>query len=198
MGEPRNTMPGPASGLAAEASRSVLGKIDIWSGLPESARNAVGNAVPNAMRDPSRRRRVTDIDRMTPKPRPGFVQRWVRIKDADGRDDVGNKAEAFETGWAPRRSNTLKSDEFTIPCYDPGDGKGGVIVFRGELLLCEMPKEQADAIQADMDSQFDDINRVIYQGTQNGNGELGLPQNLRRFGSLNFEDGRDAAALIED
>lgn len=76
-----------------------------------------------------------------PKPRPGMVQRWVRTairKD----DDPGNVARAFQVGWKPRRADTVE-DQTTIPVIREGRYAG--IIGLHSTILCEMPRERAEA-----------------------------------------------------
>lgn len=170
----------------------ILGSIDIGAGLPNGAWDAVGSGIPNAMYETPGWERKTALDKATPKARPGYVQRWVRIAQADGKPDVANKAEALMTGWRPRRAETLHPSEQGMPVYDAGDGKGGVIVFKEQLLLCEMPEAQYQAACKALEQQYTEINRVIYSQTQNN----GLPS---RYASMGFEGGgRDMAGLIDD
>lgn len=183
----------------ANDSRQVLGHMDIFAGMSQDARHALDNGPGDAMKSRgTRRQRRTNIDRMTPKARPGYVQRWVHIRHADGSDNIEVKSEAFEQGWRPRRAQTLAADEAGIPVYDPGDGKGHVLVFRSQLLLCELPIERYRQIEAEQEAEFSEIQGVIYKGTQDGGGGLGLPSELRKSASLHFEDGgRDSANLID-
>lgn len=171
-------------------AREILGKIDIGFGLPENAWDAVPSAITSALADGPSWERRTALDRATPKARPGYVQRWVRIAMADGRADVSNKAEALMTGWRPRRSQTLADNEIGMPVYDPGDGKGGVMIFKEQLLLCEMPVEMHQRLEAAMRSEQDIINKTIYQEARSGNG---MPA---KYATLDY-DSRDSAALMD-
>lgn len=176
----------------AAPKHEVLGTIDIGAGLPNGAWDAVGSGVPNAMFEAPGWERKTALDKATPKARPGYVQRWVRIAQADGKPDAANKSEALMTGWRPRRAETLAPEEHGMPVYDAGDGKGGVIVFKEQLLLCEMRTEQYQAACRALEMEHERINRVIYQQTMNNKD---LPS---RYASMGFEGGRDTAGLIDD
>jgi chemotaxis protein MotB len=135
---PGSAPPQPAATQAVE--REILGTIDIGFGLPENAWDQIPSAIPSAMAERPSWERRTALDQATPKARPGYVQRWVRIATADGRPDVSNKAEALMTGWRPRRAQTLADSEVGMPVYDPGDGKGGVMIFKEQLLLDITPE----------------------------------------------------------
>lgn len=72
-----------------------------------------------------------------PEPRPGYVQRWIRVA-MRGEDDVGNIAQSFQEGWQPRRADTVTGD-FTPPTISHGKYAGYIGVHG--LILCEMPAE---------------------------------------------------------
>ena len=186
---PGSAPPQPAATQAVE--REILGTIDIGFGLPENAWDQIPSAIPSAMAERPSWERRTPLDQATPKARPGYVQRWVRIATADGRPDVSNKAEALMTGWRPRRAQTLADSEVGMPVYDPGDGKGGVMIFKEQLLLCEMPVEMHRRLEAAMASERDAINRTIYQEARKANG---MPE---KYATLDYDTGRDSAALID-
>lgn len=181
----------PAEVAKPTVEREILGKVDIGFGLPDNAWDAVPSAIGNAMTDAPSWERKTALDKATPKARPGYVQRWVRIANADGKPDVANKAEALMTGWRPRRAETLAENEVGMPVYDPGDGKGGVMIFKEQLLLCEMPVEMHRRLEAAMMADQDKINRTIYQEARRGNG---MPE---KYATLDYDSGRDSAELID-
>ena len=74
-----------------------------------------------------------------PPPRPGYVQRWIRVS-MRGEDDVSNIAQSFQEGWQPRRADTVENP--TVPTISHGK-YAGIIGVHG-LILCEMPKETND------------------------------------------------------
>jgi hypothetical protein len=189
--QPARSQAPVAPGHKPSNEHEVLGSINILEGLPDNAFDALPSGIPNAMfEDPSHLRK-TALDRATPKPRDGYVQRWVRIRTVDGKPDVANKSEAIMNGWRPRRADTLLENERGLPIYDGGDGKGGVIVFKEELLLCEISAEFYEAMLRQMNAEQERINRVIYQETESGQG---LPQKYARLG---FDSGRSAADMID-
>jgi len=169
----------------------VLGTIDINAGLPPDAWDPVAGGIPNATEEAPSWERKTALDQATPKARAGYVQRWVRIKTADGHPDGANKAEALMSGWRPRRAETLNDNDLGYPVYDPGDGKGGVLVFKDQLLLCEMPMEQYRVLERRLNAEQERINRAIYQQTKAGDG---LPA---KYASLDY-DSRESADLIDN
>jgi hypothetical protein len=176
---------------APAVAHEILGVVDIGAGLIDGAWDAVGGGIPDAASEPPSWERKTPLDMATPKARPGYVQRWVRIKTADGQPDGANKAEAQQLGWRPRRAETLAEHETGMPVYDPGDGKGGVLVFKDQLLLCEMPVERFEHIRRQIDAEQERINRAIYQQTRAGDG---LPA---KYASLDY-DSRESAELIDN
>lgn len=171
--------------------REVLGQIDIGLGMPDNAWSAVPSAITDASMDRPSWARQTALDAATPKARPGYVQRWVRIAQADGRPDVANKSDALMTGWRPRRESTLEAADGMMPIYDPGDGRGGVIIFKEQLLLCEMPTEMHDRYTQKLKAEQDQINRAIYTDTKRANG---MPE---KYATLDYDTGRDSSGLID-
>lgn len=180
----------PRSG---KAKNEVLGQIDLGVGLPDGAWDKVARAgIPSAHAETPSWQQQTALDRMTPKPRPGYVQRWVRIVDVEGRPDVANKHEALAEGWRPRRAETLREDEAHMPVYDPGDGQGGVLAFKGQLVLFEIPEQLHQQAMRRLRAEQEQINRVIHQQTKQASG---LPE---QYATLDHEiGGRSAADLID-
>lgn len=73
-----------------------------------------------------------------PEPRPGMVQRWIRISTR-GVDDPRNINMSTREGWTPRPADTVPSD-FVMMTGAPAEQHAGRFVV-DDLLLCEMPKE---------------------------------------------------------
>ena len=186
---PRNTTRAEAQ---AAPEREVLGSMDIGVGLPADAWDSTPNGIPNAMDAvaPSWERK-TALDKATPQARPGYRQRWVRIANAEGKPDVANKAEALMAGWRPRREGSLSSSDIGMPIYDAGDGRGGVLIFKEQLLLCEIREETAQAMEAQLAAGQEQINKTIYQETKRG---MNVPA---KYGTLEHESGRSSAGLID-
>lgn len=173
------------------ATPEVLGTFDIGEGLPENALDVVATGIPSALNEVPSWQRMSKLDMATPKARLGYVQRWVRVKTLDGKADVANKAEAIQDGWRPRRVESMADVDATYPIYDAGDGKGGIYVFKEELVLFERPIELEKRANDRLKAAEGETNRVIYSQTNNQNG---LPS---KYASLNFDEGRDAASLID-
>lgn len=74
-----------------------------------------------------------------PKPRPGFVQRWIRVA-THGVEDPANTMRKFREGWKPRPAETIPAD-FPVPTIAHGEW-AGCIGIEGSI-LCEMPQELA-------------------------------------------------------
>lgn len=177
---------------SAKAKNEVLGQIDLGVGLPDGVWDRVAQGIPSAQSEQPSWERTTALDRMTPKPRHGYVQRWVRIVDVEGRPDVANKHEALTEGWRPRRAETLTEAEAHMPVYDAGDGQGGVLAFKGQLVLFEIPEALYQQSMKRLRAEQEQINRVIHQQTKKGGG---LPE---RYATLDHEiGGRSAADLID-
>lgn len=70
----------------------------------ESARQLDSKSDVQRDNPPSTWKRSTALD--APDPRPGFVQRWVRIK-ANGQDDHENYISRYEEGWRARDPKTV-------------------------------------------------------------------------------------------
>ena len=70
-----------------------------------------------------------------PKPRPGYVQRWIR-GSIKGKDDAVNISRKFREGWKPRPADTVPS---TYQQAKMEHGKfSGYIMVEG-MILCELP-----------------------------------------------------------
>lgn len=74
-----------------------------------------------------------------PPPRPGFVQRWIRVT-LEGDDDPTNVSRKFRDGWRPRLASTVPPGS-TPPSISSGRF-AGCIGVEG-MLLCERPEKMA-------------------------------------------------------
>jgi hypothetical protein len=81
-----------------------------------------------------------------PAPRPGFVQRWIRVSSR-GADDTTNASRKFRSGWKPRPAETVPPNHI-VPTISHGKWAGAIGVEG--MVLCEMPRKmyqkQRDAI----------------------------------------------------
>lgn len=75
-----------------------------------------------------------------PPPRPGFVQRWVRVAFRD-EDDATNASRKFREGWKPRPADTVPPSH-QVPTISHGKWAGAVGIEG--MVLCEMPKPMAE------------------------------------------------------
>lgn len=86
-----------------------------------------------------------------PPPRPGMVQRWIRVASG-GKDDAINTSRKFREGWKPRQASTVPKN-FPVPSIKNGT-YAGVIGVEG-MLLCEMPAKKNDQRRAYIRNQID-------------------------------------------
>lgn len=72
-----------------------------------------------------------------PPPRPGYVQRWVRVL-VDGRQDI-NVIQSGREGWRPRKEALPKN--FQPMDFRLGEKEGGPVDYLqvGDLVLMEKP-----------------------------------------------------------
>lgn len=75
------------------------------------------------------------------KPRPGMVQRYIRMA-VRGEADPVNAARKFREGWVPRPASSVPKN-IPVPRIDSGKYAGGIGVEG--MVLCEMPKARNDA-----------------------------------------------------
>lgn len=103
-----------------------------------------------------------------PDPRPGMVQRWVRISTR-GVDDPRNVNMRTREGWSPRPAETIPTD-FVMDTGTPGQQEAGRFIV-DDLLLCEMPEETYAQRRAYYDGltaqQMDAVNQDL-EGAQVG------------------------------
>jgi hypothetical protein len=79
-------------------------------------------------------RRSTSLD--APAPRPGMVQRWVRMTHRDGKDSI-NWSGKFREGWRPRPAESVP-DEWK---HLSGMQDSSSLITVGGSVLCEMPEK---------------------------------------------------------
>lgn len=81
-------------------------------------------------------RRPTALD--APPPRPGYVQRWVRMQQGSNKDML-NWSNKFREGYQPRDPATLPQEFRHLK--GSTEGLGGMIVVGG-MVLCEIPEQR--------------------------------------------------------
>lgn len=92
-----------------------------------------------------------------PPPRPGYVQRWIRV-GIQGTDDATNHSKAMRLGWRPRRVDTV-DDTWKHLSTQHGD-MAGVISVHG-MILCERPKAIDDQHKAHIRAVTDRQTRAV-------------------------------------
>ena len=91
-----------------------------------------------------------------PEARPGYVQRWVATA-IQGKDTPDNVYKRMREGWEPRKSDTVKEQNF--PTINHGQWVG-CIGIEG-MLLCEMPKEKHQQMKAYYNEKSDQQNEAL-------------------------------------
>ena len=97
-----------------------------------------------------------------PPPRPGFVQRWVRVGSM-GQDDPTNTARKFREGWKPRPASSVPASHHS-PTIQHGKWSGCVGVEG--MLLCEMPEKMVAKRNKFYRDKTDKTNQAIYDELQ--------------------------------
>lgn len=94
-----------------------------------------------------------------PPARPGYVQRWVRVEDRDGKDNL-NYANKFREGWRPRPMETIPEElRETFPSTK--HASLGDVVMVGGLVLCEMPRQIADSRNRQVRNRINRQNQAV-------------------------------------
>ncbi len=111
----------------------------------------------------------TSLD--APKPRPGFVQRWI-ASDEDGSHWMKKARE----GWVPRDPATLSAQERQL--YQTVKQAGGPDLIRvAKLVLCEMPiqvaRSRKEALGLLQENQMKSIPESVQELTKRGGGQFG-------------------------
>jgi hypothetical protein len=81
-------------------------------------------------------RRPTNLD--APKPRPGYLQRWIRA-DLRSEADNNNWQLKMREGWTPRPPETVPEYEVL---YGKAQHNGAGVIRVGGLILCEMDERR--------------------------------------------------------
>jgi hypothetical protein len=91
-----------------------------------------------------------------PQARPGFKQRWVATTIL-GKETPDNVYKRMREGWEPRKSDTVKEQNF--PTINHGQWVG-CIGIEG-MVLCEMPDEKHQAMKAYYSEKSDQQNDAL-------------------------------------
>lgn len=74
-----------------------------------------------------------------PEPRPGYTQRWIRIRHGN-EEDAKNSMKKFREGWLPRSLETVP-EGYAPPTFL--HSRLGELIGVDDLILCEMPISKA-------------------------------------------------------
>lgn len=119
--------------ITAESSHEVERPEDSRT-TEQSVAQSMGFEVPTAEAEWTR---PSELE--APEPRPGYTQRWVRIK-LGTEDDARNSMRKFREGWLPRPLDSCP--EGYVPPTFLHSRLGNVIGVE-DLILCEMPIKKA-------------------------------------------------------
>lgn len=92
-----------------------------------------------------------------PPPRPGFVQRWVRV-GMGGQDDPTNTARKMREGWKPRPADSIPAN-FALPTISHGEW-AGCLGVEGSVLM-EMPEKLARKRREAVSERTENITRAL-------------------------------------
>lgn len=115
----------------------------------------------------------------TPTPRPGFVQRWIRTTDVEGKPDPLNVQQALVEKWRPRSADTV----------DPGfnaataqDATFGTVIAVMGMVLMERPQEVEDYYRNVIKAETDRRTKAIYENQ--------IDAKDRRYAGTSYEQER--------
>jgi hypothetical protein len=104
--------------------------------------------------------RPTSLD--APPPRPGFVQRWIRV-GMNGKDDPTNTSRKFREGWKPRPASSIPAS-YHAPTIQHGNWSGCIGVEG--MLLCEMPEKMREKRNEHYRQKTDHATNAVAQELQ--------------------------------
>ena len=81
--------------------------------------------------------RPSELD--APPPRPGFVQRWIRIRLGNIRD-TARLRKAMREGWRPVKASSMGHTDHSLPIIQHDQLGDGDYVGAEDLILMEMPE----------------------------------------------------------
>jgi len=82
-------------------------------------------------------RRPSNLD--APPARPGYVNRWIRIRFSDGRDNARLR-KAMHEGWRPVRASASEVQGHSLPSIQHDQLGDGDYIGAEDLILMEMPE----------------------------------------------------------
>lgn len=119
--------------IKAESSHNVELPDDQRTAEQDVA-DAMGFEVPSAEAEWNR---PSELE--APEPRPGFTQRWVRVR-LGNEEDARNSMRKFREGWLPRQLDTVP-EGYAPPTFS--HSRLGNVIGVEDLILCEMPINKA-------------------------------------------------------
>lgn len=105
--------------------------------------------------------RPTELE--APPPRPGFTQRWIRIRTGN-EEDVSNSSRKFREGWLPRAAESVPA-EYLPPTIR--HARLGNLIGVADLVLCEMPIRKAEQRNAFWRAKTDRMVQGIEEDLRN-------------------------------
>lgn len=173
-----------------------VNSLDIMQGVAlGGSRNVVKEGIPRAGFDQPWNK-LGILQRNTPPARPGFVQRWIRLYDVDGRPDASNVTRSFDNDWTPRLASTIDDGRSYPTAVDSTHGT--VIAVRG-MVLMERPADVDAGYNRRLRAEIDRLTDSVYQGanTREGSGDS-MYRTTARSSVRTTMGGRDASALVDD
>lgn len=82
-------------------------------------------------------RRPSNLD--APPARPGYVNRWIRIRFSDGRDNARLR-KAMHEGWRPVKASSAEVQGNSLPSIQHDQLGDGDYIGAEDLILMEMPE----------------------------------------------------------
>ena len=154
-------------------------------------RNVRANETRNSMRDVQSRpdtawKPPSLLD--PPKPRPGYVQRWIATS-IQGKETPDNVYKRMREGWEPRKADTAKDQLF--PTINHGQWAGSIGIEG--MLLCEMPKEKHRAMKNYYQNKSSEANESIAGDLDALGRKTG--QTIYQDRSSNSSRGRDLSVM---
>jgi hypothetical protein len=185
----------PPAAVDIQGSGSGMGQINILQDVAlNGSLDAVAGGVPKAGTDQPWRKQGL-LERNTPPARPGYVQKWMRLYDVEGKPDARNVNDTWDQGWRPRRAETIPADGRAYATAT--DATFGTVVALRGMVLMERTKELDDYYAGQMRAETDRLTSMIYQDASGD-----IPSRYGRVSgrsSMRTTVGdRDASGLIDD
>lgn len=153
-------------GAVAQSDLGASQSINIMDGvhIPTNVNVLKATGVPSAdVQQPWRRRGLLESN--TPNPREGFVQKWVRTLDVEGRPDPMNVQLALTEGWRPRNAETISDGKQYASVKDATFGD--VLTVMGNVLM-ERSIEQERQYRKQIEMETNRRTQAIYQNQFDG------------------------------